>query len=44
MVDAIVREWERQLVVRGLGLDDVQQLFTCFYADDVLLAARDQPV
>ena len=41
MVDAIVREWERQLVARGLGLDDVRQLFACFYADDGLLAARD---
>jgi hypothetical protein len=36
-----VREWERQLVAKGLGLDDVRQLFACFYADDGLLAARD---
>ena len=41
MVDAVVREWERQLVARGLGLDDVRRLFACFYADDGLLAARD---
>ena len=41
MVDAIVREWERQLVAGGLGLDDVRQLFACFCADDGLLAARD---
>ena len=44
MVDAVVWEWERQLVVGGLGLDDVQQLFACFYADNVVLATRDQPV
>ena len=41
MVDAILREWERQLVAEGLGLDDVRRLFTCFYADDGLLAARE---
>ena len=41
MVGAIVREWELQLVARGLGLDNVRQLFACFYADDGLLAARD---
>ena len=31
MVDAVVREWERHLVARGLGLDDVRQLFACFF-------------
>ena len=41
MVDAVVREWERQLVAGGLGLDNVRQLFACFYADNGLLAARD---
>ena len=41
MVDAIVREWERQLVTGGLGLDNMQQLFACFYADDDLLVAWD---
>ena len=25
---------------RGLGFDNVRQLFACFYADDGLLAAR----
>ena len=41
MVDVVVREWERQLVARGLGLDNIRQLFACFYADDGLLTARD---
>ena len=36
-----MRGWERQLVARGLGLDNVRQLFACFYTDDGLLAARD---
>ena len=29
MVDAVLREWEPQLVVRGLCLDNVRQLFAC---------------
>ena len=28
-------------MARGLDLDDVRQLFACFYADNSLLAARD---
>ena len=35
-----MRKWERQLVAGGLGLDDVRQLFACFYADDGLLVVR----
>jgi hypothetical protein len=31
MVDAIVREWERQLVEKGLGVDDVRRLFVLDY-------------
>ena len=41
MVDAVVQEWERQLMARGLDLDDVWRLFVCFYADNGLLATRD---
>ena len=41
MVDAVVREWERQLVERGLELSNVRRLFACFHANDGLLVARD---
>ena len=36
-----MREWERQLIERGGGLNDVRRLFACFYADDGLLVARE---
>lgn len=41
MVDAVICEWERQLIEKGLGFDDVRRLFACFYADSGLIAARN---
>ena len=40
MVDVIIREWEWQLIEKGLGLDNVRRLFAYCCADDWLLAAR----
>ena len=44
MVDAVVREWERQLVAgrgRRLEPEDVRELFGCFYADNGMVAVHD---
>ena len=41
MVDAIVREWIRQLEEQGVDTTDIREIVTCFYADDGLIAARD---
>ena len=41
MVDAILREWERQLILEGIPLGQVRVLVAIFYADDGLIAARN---
>ena len=41
MVDAIIREWERLLIIRRIPLGEIRTLIAIFYADDGLIAARD---
>ena len=41
MVDAILRKWERQLILEGIPLGQVRVLVAIFYADDGLIAARN---
>ena len=41
MVDAVIREWERQLLLEGLPLNQVRVLVAIFYADNGLIAARN---
>ena len=41
MVDAVIHEWERQLLLKGLPLGQVCVLVSIFYADDGLIASRD---
>ena len=41
MVDAIVREWMRQLEEKGVDTEDIREIVACFYADDGLIAVRD---
>ena len=41
MVDAVIQEWERQLLLKGLPLGQVRVLVSIFYADDGLIASRD---
>ena len=41
MVDAIISEWERQLILEGIPLGQVRVLVAIFYADDGLIAARN---
>ena len=45
MVDAVVREWLRQIMsdevaIEGVG-DKIRTMLTCFYADDGLVACCD---
>jgi hypothetical protein len=45
MVDAVVREWLRQIMsdevaIEGIG-DEIRTMLACFYADDGLVACRD---
>ena len=44
MVDAIVREWVRQIELAGFDDSDIRAIVTVFYADDGLLAARNPEV
>ena len=41
MVDAIVREWMRQLEEQGVDTADIREIVACFCADNGLIAARD---
>ena len=41
MVDAIIREWERLLVIRRIPLSEICTLIAIFYANDGLIAARN---
>ena len=41
MVDAVIWEWERQLLLKGFTLNKVCVLVAIFYADDCLIASRD---
>ena len=41
MVDAVIREWERQLLLNDIPLGQIRVLVAIFYADDGLIAARD---
>ena len=41
MVDAIVREWMRQMEEMGIDTGDIRKIVACFYADDSLITARD---
>ena len=45
MVDAVVREWLRQVlgeeVARGVVGEEIRRLLTAFYVDDGVLASRD---
>ena len=45
MVDAIVREWMRQVMgheaaANGVGME-IRKLLACFYVDDGIIASRD---
>ena len=44
MVDAIVREWPRQMELTGFNATDIRTIISVFYADDGLVAARDPKV
>ena len=44
MVDAVIREWERLLLLEGYPLGQVRVLVSIFYADNGLIAARDPEV
>ena len=41
MVDAVIREWERLLIIRNIPLGEIRTLIAIFYADDGLIAARN---
>ena len=46
MVDAVIRDWLRQVVSAesardGITSADIQQLLSCCYADDGLVLSRD---
>ena len=40
MVDAIIREWERLLILRRIPLGEIRTLIAIFYADDGPIASR----
>ena len=40
MVDAVIRKWERLLLLKGIPLGEIRELVAVFYADDGLIAAR----
>jgi hypothetical protein len=40
MVDAVIREWERLLLLKGIPLGKIRELVAVFYTDDGLIAAR----
>ena len=42
MVDAVIREWERLLLLKGTPLGQVRVLVSIFYADDGLIASQHQ--
>ena len=44
MVDAIVREWVRQMELAGFNTSDIRTIAAVFYADDGLVAARNPKV
>ena len=44
MVDAIVREWVRQMELLGIDAADIRTIVAVFYADDGLVAAREPKV
>ena len=44
MVDAVIREWERLLILKDIPLGQVRVLVAIFYADDGLIASRDPAV
>ena len=39
MVDAVIRGWERLLLLKGIPLGQVRVLAAIFYADDGLIAS-----
>ena len=41
MVDAVIREWERLLIICHILLDKIRTLIAIFYADDGLIAAHN---
>ena len=41
MVDAIIRGWERLLIVRRIPLGEIRTLIAIFHADDGLIASRN---
>merc|ERR1711966_467005 len=44
MVDAVVREWIRQMELAGFSTKDIRTIVAVFYADDGLVAAREPKV
>ena len=41
MADAIIRDWERLIIIRCIPLGEIRTLIAVFYADDGLIASRN---